>query len=169
MYACFDVDYREDRARAACVVFGGWTDEVELARYSAELDVPAPYTPGALFERELPCLLAVLEAVSERAQLRALVVDGYAWLDSVQTRPGLGAHLWNALECSLPVIGVAKNPFAEAGAAELLRGQSEKPLYVTGAGIATSDAADRIAEMAGEFRIPTLLRLVDQLSRSWAP
>jgi len=168
MYACFDVDYRENRARSACVVFDEWTDEVERARYSVELDVPAPYTPGALFERELPCLLAVLETVSERAQLRGLIVDGYAWLDSAQTRAGLGAHLWSALECSLPVIGVAKNPFADAGAIELLRGQSAKPLYVTGAGIATSDAADRIAKMAGEFRIPTLLRHVDQLSRRWA-
>jgi deoxyribonuclease V len=49
---------------------------------------------------------------------------------------------------------------------EVRRGDSQKPLYVTAAGVSAEDAASRISEMHGPFRIPTLLKQVDTLARS---
>jgi deoxyribonuclease V len=64
------------------------------------------------------------------------------------------------------VIGVAKTRFARAQLVEeIQRGRSHSPLYITTAGLDLSAAARRIREMHGTFRIPTLLRRVDQLSR----
>lgn len=167
--ACVDVDYRDDsspRARVACVLFDDWSDAAPAGELSREMPSTADYEPGEFYRRELPCLLAILADVA--GPLAAVVIDGYVWLAGDGARPGLGAHLWEALNRSLPVIGVAKNPFVGAGAVELLRGSSAKPLYVTAAGVDAGWAAERIAEMDGEHRIPTLLRRVDQLSRDWA-
>jgi deoxyribonuclease V len=50
-------------------------------------------------------------------------------------------------------------------AREVTRGHSLSPLYVSAAGMHLSDAMHHIQEMHGEFRIPTLLKRVDQLSR----
>jgi deoxyribonuclease V len=166
MLACLDADYRDDRARVACVLFDTWRDADPAAELCRELPGAAEYRPGELYHRELPCLVAILADLD--AELAAVVVDGYAWLDGSQ-RPGLGAHLWDALDRSTPVIGVAKNPFAGAAPIDVLRGESARPLHVTAAGADPAWAAARIAEMHGEFRIPTLLRRVDQLSRDWAP
>ena len=49
---------------------------------------------------------------------------------------------------------------------EVLRGESKKPLYITAKGIDLHKAAEFIQKMHGDFRIPTLLKLVDSLGRS---
>ncbi len=64
------------------------------------------------------------------------------------------------------MIGVAKTRFSGAASVEVRRGDSQKPLYVTAAGVSAEDAASRISEMHGPFRIPTLLKQVDTLARS---
>lgn len=165
MLACLDVDYRDDRARAACLRFADWADGEPAGERAIELDAPADYQPGQFYRRELPCLLAVLAG---EPALDGLVIDGYVWLDGAGERPGLGAHLWEAMGRRVFVVGVAKNPFAGGAAAEVCRGQSARPLYVTAAGVERDWAAARVAEMHGEHRLPTLLRRVDQLSRDWA-
>jgi deoxyinosine 3'endonuclease (endonuclease V) len=82
----------------------------------------APYEPGALFKRELPCIRAVLAL---NGPLDILVVDGYATLDP-GGRPGLGAYVADAF--NLPVIGVAKTPFrAATHAIEVIRGTATRP------------------------------------------
>jgi deoxyribonuclease V len=168
MLACLDVDYREpNRARAACILFAGWSDPVSAETFAREMAAGGDYQPGEFYRRELPCLLAILGEVGET--LDAIVIDGYVWLDGAGERAGLGAHLWRALQRATPVIGVAKNPFAGAAAIEVLRGESGKPLHVTAAGLDPGRAAEHIAAMHGDYRIPTLLRAVDQLSRDWAP
>ena len=95
----------------------------------------APYEPGALFRRELPCITEVL---SVAPPLELLVVDGYATLDP-QGRPGLGARA--AAAFGIPVIGVAKTPFRAA-----------------------THAAQVVSAMAGAHRIPTALARVDRLA-----
>ena len=123
----------------------------------------APYEPGQFYRRELPCLLAVLGQV--RQPLETVVVDGYVWLRDENT-PGLGGHLYEALGKSIPVIGVAKTQFLSAGAAKpILRGNSQRPLFVTAAGIDLETAMRHVQSMHGPFRIPTLLKRVDQLCR----
>ena len=95
-----------------------------------------------------------------------IFIDGFVYLGS-DMRPGLGKHLFDALEGETVVIGVAKSPFVGAStSSETYRGGSKRPLYVTAAGI-DQDQAKRIVEaMAGAYRVPTLLKLADTESRS---
>jgi deoxyribonuclease V len=125
----------------------------------------AEYQPGEFYRRELPCLLAVLE---RGPAAEVAVVDGYVWLGP--ERPGLGAHLFEALGKRIAVIGVAKTRFAGAGeAVPMYRGESRSPLYVTAAGVGVTEAAGWIARMAGPYRVPEMLKRVDQLARKCNP
>jgi deoxyribonuclease V len=165
--ACLDVDYRGDGAVAACVLFRDWTDAAPAAEVDCLIGHVEPYVPGQFFRRELPCLLAVLGAVRE--PLETVVIDGYVWLKDEHT-PGLGAHLFETLGGSVPVVGVAKTRFASAAAARpVRRGGSDKPLFVSAAGMDLDDAAERVREMHGAYRIPSLLKRVDTLCRSAHP
>jgi deoxyribonuclease V len=162
MIACVDVDYRPEPV-AACVLFQNWPDAQPSAEHVVRLDHAEPYVPGEFYRRELPPLMRVLADVPP---LEAVVVDGYVWLG--EGRPGLGAHLYEALGRRAPVIGVAKTTFhaAEAVAAPLLRGTSQRPLWVTVVGVDLPLAVDHLRRMHGPFRIPTLLKRVDQLCRT---
>lgn len=162
MLACLDVDYRPDVTVAACVLFRDWADGTEASHLVDRGPPAAPYEPGQFYRRELPHLLRVLAEVKE--PLKAVVVDGYVWLG--ENQPGLGAHLYEALNRGTPVIGVAKTAFRSTGPAQLvLRGQSLRPLFVTTIGMEPGAAADCIRRMHGASRLPTLLARVDRLSR----
>jgi len=50
---------------------------------------------------------------------------------------------------------------------KIYRGQSTNPLYITSEGIELEKSADLILNMHGDYRIPTLLKKVDQLCRNW--
>jgi len=166
MIAALDVAYGPRGAAAACVLFPSFADAVETASHVAHVADVAPYEPGAFYRRELPCLRAVLALVT--VPLDVIVVDGFVWL-SADGRPGLGAHLFEALGRRGAVVGVAKTSFAGSGfAAPVLRGQSVKPLFVTAAGVETSVAAAWIQGMHGAHRVPTLLGRVDRLCRDAA-
>jgi deoxyribonuclease V len=162
MIACVDVDYRPDLTVAACVLFRDWTDATEAA-HAVERGPPAEaYVPGEFYRRELPHLLRVLGAVTESVE--TIVIDGYVWLG--EERPGLGAHLYEALGRRVPVIGVAKTAFhSSALAVPVLRGQSRRPLFVTAVGLEADSAAACIQRMHGDSRLPTLLQRVDRLCR----
>jgi deoxyribonuclease V len=167
MLACIDVDYDErgprgTRARAACVVFANWTAGTPATEHLREIDAVPDYVPGRFFERELPCALAVLEQITQALEL--VIVDGYVVLDATG-KLGMGGHLYAALAGQVPVIGVAKNPFAGAPAIEVCRGDSARPLYVTAIGVDPRAAADDVRRMHGKFRLPTMLKRVDRLCR----
>jgi deoxyribonuclease V len=157
-----DVQYADSgRARAGLVVGDELTFDTVVAEHVADIARTAPYEPGALYRRELPCITAVLEF---GPPLELLVIDGYATLDP-DGRPGLGAHAAEAFR--LPVIGVAKTPFRGAThAAEVVRGGGSRPLYVTTAGgVDLAEAAQMVSAMAGPHRIPAALARVDRLAR----
>lgn len=164
MLACVDVDYRDPDAVAACVVFRHWTDDAPVSRIAHRLTSIEPYVPGQFYRRELPCLLAVLNRVSE--PLATVIIDGYVWLGD-ETQPGLGAHLFRALGERIPVIGVAKTRYASARVAvPVLRGEtSTRPLFVSAVGMEVSRAAECIKSMHGAHRLPTLIKLADRLCR----
>jgi deoxyribonuclease V len=162
MIACVDVDYREKEAVAACVLFRAWTDADSASEHVERLPGVEPYRPGEFYRRELPCLLAVLRDVAE--PLETVVIDGYVWLRDEDT-PGLGGHLFEALGRSVPIVGVAKTRFAGASAEAVCRGDSRRPLYVSAAGMERVVAARCVQLMHGPYRIPTLLKRVDQLCR----
>ena len=118
------------------------------------------YRPGEFYLRELPPIRTVCRHAGPFA---LIVVDGYVDLDP-QGRPGLGAHVH--AEFGAPVIGVAKTAYRTAThAAQIRRGQSARPLYITAAGLTIADAAGLVENMAGPFRIPDALRTVDRLAR----
>lgn len=162
MIAIFDVDYRGEGAVAACVVVARWDAAVPEAEHTARIDHVAEYVPGRFFERELPCLLAVIECLPRRPDV--VVVDAYVWLDG--GRPGLGARLYEALGGAIPTVGVAKTAFRGAPAAEVFRGRSGRPLLVTAVSMDPSEAAERVRTMHGEHRVPTLIARVDRLART---
>ncbi|UQN07001.1 endonuclease V [Deinococcus sp. QL22] len=165
LLACVDVDYREDgSARTAALLFQHWSDELETELRLHTVPLAAPYEPGAFYKRELPCLLPVLEPLAP--ELAAIVIDGYVTLDA-EGSPGLGWHLFQALGGAVPVIGVAKTAFrGSAHAQAVQRGSALRPLYVTAAGIDVLDAAEHLRQMAGPYRMPTLLGRVDRACRA---
>ncbi|MFO0754851.1 MAG: endonuclease V [Byssovorax sp.] len=164
MLAALDVCYHEGGgALAAAVLFETWESPREARAVLKPIPEVAPYEPGAFYKRELPCLLRVLEAAA--TPLEAIVIDGYVWL-SADARPGLGAHLFEALGEETPIIGVAKTSFQGSSFAEtLIRGRSASPLYITAAGMKQNLAADAVRRMSGPHRIPDLLKRVDRLCR----
>lgn len=169
MLIALDVHYEGLQACAAGVLFEFWDSPQCREEVVCELTEVAAYEPGEFYLRELPCLLEVLERV-DLESVEAVIVDGYVWLDG-QGRPGLGAHLYEALDEAVPVVGVAKNIFgnAESFAISVLRGESERPLWVTAVGTEAETAAAHLREMHGPHRFPTILRAVDSLCRGLSP
>src|SRR3954462_13309614 len=108
MIACLDVHYWNTHARAACVLLADWSDRLPAGSHLAEVNDVEPYQTGSFYLRELPCLLAVLRLLTTPPA--ALIVDGYVWI-SPDGKPGLGAHLHEAINGAVPVVGVAKTQF----------------------------------------------------------
>ena len=105
----------------------------------------------------------MLEVIEHPAD--CIVIDGYVYLGK-EKKAGLGKHLSDMLEGKIPIIGVAKNAFADTPEyTELLRGKSRKPLFITAEGMDTEIAKQCIGNMHGRNRIPTLLKRADQLCR----
>lgn len=160
MIVCVDVQYDPTAITAALVGFQVWTDAVAaLEIVDAHLPDPAPYVPGAFFERELPYLAALIVRVAE--PIEAIIIDGYVWLGP--DRPGLGVHVHERF--AIPVIGAAKSRFRGATPVPVIRGASLQPLLITAIGIDPAIAAAHIAAMHGPFRIPTLIKRADSLAR----
>jgi deoxyribonuclease V len=160
MIACLDVNYRDDAAFAAGIVFGDWPDANPLDEKIVRVTDIQPYQSGKFFRRELPCLLSILKMLPS---VGVVIIDGYVWLDG---KAGLGAYLHRALEGRVTVIGVAKTKFGRASAARVVRrGCSTRPLFITAAGMSAEQAAECIRSMHGPHRIPALLQRVDRLCR----
>ena len=165
MILAIDVDYQEQHntAHIAGVLFQSWQSIEAEQIYHKQIQPIAAYEAGAFYKRELPCILALLADVQPK--LSCIVVDGYVFLGD-EDHAGLGQHLWQALAGSIAVVGVAKNYFrGTPEQCKVLRGQSQKPLYVTAVGMELEQAKQAVQSMAGKHRIPTLLKLVDQHSR----
>jgi deoxyribonuclease V len=101
-----DVAYDDERdvVVAAAVVLDAATLAV-VDEATAAGRVVFPYVPGLLAFREMPTVLAALEALTTDPGL--VVCDGYGLAHP--RRFGLAAHL--GVLTGLPVMGVAKSPF----------------------------------------------------------
>lgn len=163
--AAVDVYYLKDIAKSVCVLFDTWSSRSATDTLVIEVPAVSPYEPGAFYKRELPCILKVLEQV-DLSQVEALVVDGYVYLDD-KSKPGLGAHLYNALNQKIPVVGVAKSYFfdSEVLVKKIFRGESKRPLYVTAVGMDLEVAAEYIYTMPGSHQKPEILKYLDQITR----
>ncbi len=165
MFFCTDVQYDDEAgtAVAAALGFRHSSDPHPARQYKRTFRDIQPYIPGEFYRRELPCLLGILEDCAESDPIDAVFVDAHVWLRP--NEPGLGHHLWRELGERIPVIGVAKARFRDGEAAEVLRGRSKKPLFVTAVGTDIEGAERFVRDMHGPHRIPTLLNLVDALCR----
>lgn len=120
------------------------------------------YVSGQFYKRELPCILNVLEKVTENIDL--IIIDGFIWIGEYKN--GLGAHLYQSINPKVPVIGVAKSYLKDSiSYLKVYRGQSINPLYVSAIGADLNYSANLIKELKGNFRIPNILKKVDKLSR----
>lgn len=163
--ACLDAAYSDEAAGVACAICDHWQAETASRIVTRSLALSAQaYEPGAFYKRELPLLIEILSQFTE--PIGAIVIDGYVWLGEGKTMPGLGARLFQELGANVAVIGVAKNPFkGDDWSVPVLRGMSERPLFVTAAGIDVAEAARRICSMHGEHRIPTILGMADRAAK----
>ena len=163
MILAVDVNYRRGQAVIAGVAFEHWIDGEIQASYISMLEAVDDYIPGSFYKRELPCILTLLS--EHQLSPATILIDGYVYLDGSKS-PGLGRYLYDALEHKVIIIGVAKKPYKGIGARyQVFRGNSSRPLYVTCAGIDLNTAKQRIMSMHGQYRIPTMLKEVDRLSR----
>ncbi len=166
MILAVDVQYVDNRAFVAGVSFDDWNAEQPDMVYESTVDEIAAYVPGQFYKRELPCILALLS--EHELSPDVIVVDGYVYLGD-HSKPGLGMHLYNALEGKVSVIGVAKSEFYGASdGQEVYRGKSKVPLFVTSIGIDSGTAKGNIIKMSGNGRIPALLKRVDRICREKA-
>ncbi|GGB84695.1 endonuclease V [Flavobacterium suaedae] len=165
MILAFDTYYYNEKAKTVCLLFDKW-DAAEPKQVFTEIrDNANEYIPGEFYKKELPCITALLEKI-DLTNIKYIVVDGYAILDD-EGKYGLGGHLYNYLEEKIPVIGVGKTNFqtVEERKREVLRGESKNPLYVTAVGIDVDTAAEYIKQMYGKYRMPTLLKKLDTLTK----
>jgi deoxyribonuclease V len=161
---CLDVAYDSMAAAVAGALIRSWdaqdASQMRVRRFDRP---PASYESGAFYKRELPLLLSLISGFDE--PFEALLIDGYVWLDANHL-PGLGGHLFSSLAQSIPVIGIAKTRYRnDTWSIPVLRGESQRPLFVTSAGIQARKAAECVRRMHGDYRIPTILNLVDRAAR----
>ncbi len=160
-----DVQYVDNTAYVAGVLFENWQSQVPDSEYVSILHNIAAYEPGQFYKRELPCITKLLEEHQLTPEI--IVIDGYVYLDGEQ-KPGLGKYLFDSLNGQALIIGVAKKAFAGIDDKhQVIRGKSLKPLYVTSTG-PLSFALESIATMFGDNRNPVLLKRADQLCREEA-
>jgi deoxyribonuclease V len=163
MILAVDVDYGDSSAIVAGVTFENWDDEVPEDIYISRVVGVADYVPGSFYKRELPCILALL--TEHKLTPEIIVIDGFVYLNGIDA-PGLGKHLYDALDGKIAVIGVAKRAFKGIDVKfATYRGGSKKPLYVTAEGIEVQDARRAVERMHGKYRNPALLKKVDQVCR----
>ncbi len=163
MIFAVDVYYHADQAMVAGVLFENWDDAEPTYELTTKVVGIAEYEPGQFYKRELPCILEILGQLDRLPDY--IIVDGYVYLDR-DRKPGLGHYLYNAIDRKATVIGVAKTRFQDVPTnTEIFRGESDRPLYVTAVGIDESQAKNSIERMHGKHRIPTLLKIVDKLTK----
>src|SRR4051794_10616465 len=176
-----DVAYDDERdvVAAAAVVLDGASLEV-VAEATAVGRVSFPYVPGLLAFREIPTVLAALEALSCPPGL--VVCDGYGLAHP--RRFGLASHL--GVLTGLPTIGVAKNPFTftyddpgprRGSGSPLLAGTEEvgralrtqdavKPVFVSvGHRMSLDNACAHTLALTPAYRLPETTRRADALCR----
>jgi deoxyinosine 3'endonuclease (endonuclease V) len=165
MIYAFDSYYEEDKTRCVCLGFENWKSEEPKIEIVIEEGIHEEYISGEFYKRELPGILKILEKIALTHQ-DLIIIDGYVFIDNSGSL-GLGGHLYNAIKQECPVVGVAKNrrKGLDMLMEEIYRGRSTKPLYVSSIGIGLIEVSRQIIDMRGIYRIPDMLRLLDQKTK----
>lgn len=165
MILAFDTYYFENKAKTVCLEFTGWDKDESFKIYTEIIDNIEEYIPGEFYKRELPCIISLLNQI-DLEKVATIIIDGFVYLND-EKKLGLGGYLYEKLNKEIQIIGVAKTNFAtiEKYKRPLFRGKSKKPLFITAIGIDLESAVQKIERMSGEFRIPTLLKELDRLTK----
>ena len=166
MIIAIDVKYNEETRTAKAVgIMFNWLDDKPKQIISKTISDVDNYISGQFYKRELPCIKAVLQEIDLK-EVEIIIVDGHIFIDNNENY-GLGGYVFKEFNEKIPVIGVAKTFFKgnETTVKSICRGQSNKPLFVSSIGIKLEVAIENITNMHGEFRIPTLLKEIDRLSK----
>lgn len=164
MILAVDVGYPDDKAFVAGILFEDWTDNKPKQEYILDCGAVSAYEPGQFYRRELPCIIKLLDKINPAPEF--IIIDGYVYLGKNKA-PGLGKYLYDYLHQRVAIIGVAKNPYRHTPvSAEVYRGKSKRPLYVTSVGMRQEQAKIRVQNMYGDARIPFLLQYVDKLTKA---
>jgi Deoxyinosine 3''endonuclease (endonuclease V) len=165
MILAFDTYYFDNKAKTVCISFNSWTENENYEVHSEILENIEDYTSGEFYKRELPCIMSLLKMI-DCSKVKAIIIDGFVFLDD-NLKLGLGGYLYKEFDSKIPVIGIAKTNFATIENLKrlLFRGESKKPLYITSIGIDLDKATDLIKNMEGDYRIPTLLKKLDTLTK----
>lgn len=165
MIIAFDTYYFDNKAKTIGVSFNQWVDETPLKIHTETIEGIEEYEPGSFYKRELPCILSILNTI-DIDKIELIIVDSYVILDD-NGKLGLGGHLYESLGKQIPIIGVAKTGFHsnKLNTKQLLRGESKKPLFVSAIGIELNLAYEHIKSMHGNYRMPTLLQLMDSKTK----
>lgn len=165
MIYAFDTYYYEDFAKTVCIAFEDWTSEKEKEIFTEKTEIISDYKSGAFYKRELPCILSLLSKI-ELKDNDIIIVDGFVTLNN-EGKIGLGGYLFEALNQKFPIVGIAKNEFSSPDEKRrtVFRGESKTPLFLTAMGIDVDEIKIKVERMHGSYRIPTLLKRLDQLTR----
>lgn len=181
--AGIDVSIRDDRGRAAVVVFS--YPELEITDYSiATRKITFPYVPGLLSFREGPVALDALENLATQPDLLIFDAQGIAH----PRRLGLASHIGVLVD--LPAIGCAKSrlyghyeePGSERGSYTFLTDRGEtigavvrtrtnvKPVFVSiGHRIDLSTSIAYIFNTGRGYRLPEPTRWAHQVAGGKIP
>lgn len=161
MIGVFDVGYVDDLAVVGCVVIEDFADPEPAREWVVQGGPVGPYVPGEFYRRELAPLI---RAVRSAGDLSICVIDAYVDLGRGGS-PGLGRLLFE--QTGVPVIGVAKSRYPGTPTEfEVLRGASNRPLFVSAAGFDSDRARVHVRGMAGAGRVPAMIRHADRLART---
>ncbi|MDM0118017.1 endonuclease V [Variovorax sp. J22R133] len=153
-------------ANAVAAAFDAWDAAEATKTYVSRIAQVEKPVRGELDLRELTCVMQLLREHSLEPEL--ILMDGFVHLDTDET-PGVGQHLYQALDGKVPVVGVSKKRLPGLSVQfEVMREEEEEsqPLFVTCAGIDIGAAKARLLAMHGRKRVPTLMKLVARLAKN---
>lgn len=167
IYLILDVGYFEQNQNTYAIIsairFAGIQTHTILNQYKTTVHNVMPYKSGQFYQREMPCLLQLINEIKEPFDI--IIIDGYVYLDG-ETQAGLGKHLYEHLNDKKPIIGIAKNSFQNINNQyAIYRGNSKKPLFITCIDFDLDNAKQLVKNLEGQFRIPNIINMVDKINK----
>ncbi len=176
MIIALDSYYKYDICNTSLVLFNSVEDDTPIYTDTIYTNVTSEYIPGQFYKRELPGIIQILNKFKNEHNdwwndVALIILDSFIMLKAEgKIWEGLGQHLKNDYlkDDNKFIIGVAKTNFGECNEISeiVYRGESKTPLYVQSIN-SNYVAALIIKQMHGKYRIPTMLKLVDSLSRKF--
>ena len=178
MILALDSYYKDNICNTSLVVFENIKSSEPIYTDTIYTEVTSDYIPGEFYKRELPGIIKILNKLKNEHNdiwnsVVIIITDSFINLKlGCDEWDGLGKHLSKYLDSINEhkiIYGVAKTNFGNCNLISevIYRGKSKTPLYVQSSTDNNDGVRFIIQNMHGEYRIPTMLKLVDQLSRKF--